>query len=245
MRRTERLFAIIQVLRSRKRPVTALELARALEVSLRTVYRDTAELLAQRVPIRGEAGTGYVLDAGYDLPPLMLTADELEAAMLGAAWVATHGDVSLARGAQSLLDKLGDVVPKDLRPVLLDASLRPSPPRDKRADVLDLAPVRRAIRDGKKIDIDYVDQAGETTRRIVWPILVAYSERVRVVVAHCELRGGFRHFRTDRIRGARVLDARYPGSQRALRKRWLTEQTGDAARGASAPRQNPSSGIRT
>src|SRR5580692_9920437 len=113
MRRTERLFAIIQVLRARRRPVTARQLADELDVSLRTIYRDTAELLAQRVPLRGGAGIGYVLDAGYDLPPLMLTADELEAAMLGAGWVSERGDASLARGARSLIEKLGQVAPKD------------------------------------------------------------------------------------------------------------------------------------
>lgn len=223
MRRTERLFAIIQLLRSHRRPVTALEIAADLEVSLRTVYRDTAELLAQRVPIRGEAGTGYVLDAGYDLPPLMLTADELEAAMLGAAWVSGHGDPGLVRAARSLLGKLGDVVPRELRPVLLDGSLRAAPPRGKIADVLDLGPVRRAIRESRKVDIDYVDESGRETRRTIWPILVAYSERVRVVVGHCELRGGLRHFRTDRIRAARVLESRYRESQRVLRKRWTAE----------------------
>jgi predicted DNA-binding transcriptional regulator YafY len=235
MRRTERLFAIIQVLRSRTRPVTARELARELEVSLRTVYRDTAELVAQRVPIRGEAGTGYVLDAGYDLPPLMLTPDELEAAMLGASWVSSHGDVALARAARSLLDKIADVVPSELRPVILDGSLRTSSPRGALADVPDLGPIRRAIRESRKIEIEYVDERERATRRTIWPIVIAYSDRVRVIVAHCELRGGMRHFRTDRIRHAEVLEVRYRESQRALRKRWLAEvasETRDDGRGA-------------
>lgn len=101
MRRTERLFQIIQILRSARAPVTGRALADELEVSLRTLYRDMAELIAQRVPVRGEAGTGYVLDNGYDLPPLMLTRDELEAAVLGAAWVARRGDASGERGPRS------------------------------------------------------------------------------------------------------------------------------------------------
>lgn len=103
MRRTERLFAIIQILRSKRRPVTGQDLATELEVSLRTLYRDMAKLIAQRVPIRGEAGTGYVIDSDYDMPPLMLTHDELEAAVLGAAWVAVRGDEALRRGAHPLL----------------------------------------------------------------------------------------------------------------------------------------------
>jgi predicted DNA-binding transcriptional regulator YafY len=220
MRRTERLFAILQVLRARRRPVTARQLADELEVSLRTIYRDTAELIAQHVPLRGDAGVGYLLDAGYELPPLMLTADELEAAMLGAAWVSQRGDASLARGARSLVEKLGQVVPKALRPVLLDASLRPARQRAALADGVDLGPVRQAIRDRRKLEIQYADAGHKVTTRVVWPLFIAFMDEVRVVVAHCELRGGFRHFRTDRMRIARLLDTRVPEPHRALIKRW-------------------------
>jgi predicted DNA-binding transcriptional regulator YafY len=220
MRRTERLFAILQVLRAWKRPVTGQQLATELEVSLRTIYRDTAELAAQRVPLRGGAGIGYVLDPGYELPPLMLTADELEAAMLGAAWVAQRGDASLARGARSLIEKLGQVVPKDLRPVLLDASLRPARRRAGILDGIDIGPIRQAIRDRRKLEIRYEDAGKKVTTRVVWPFLIGFMDEVRVVAAHCELRDGFRHFRTDRIRGATVLEARVPETQRTLIKRW-------------------------
>jgi predicted DNA-binding transcriptional regulator YafY len=220
MRRTERLFAILQAVRARRRPVTARELADELEVSLRTIYRDTAELIAQRVPLRGDAGVGYLLDASYELPPLMLTADELEAAMLGAAWVSQRGDAGLARGARSLIEKLGQVIPKDLRPVLIDASLRPARPLAPVVDGVDIGPVRRAIRERKKMAIDYADAQGKTTTRIVWPFLIGFMDEVRVVAAHCELRDGLRHFRTDRIREARPLDVKYAESQRTLIKRW-------------------------
>src|SRR5580692_11317571 len=112
MRRSDRLFQIIQILRGSKRPMTASRLSDELEVSVRTVYRDIADLMAQRVPIRGEAGVGYVLDGGYDLPPLMLTPDEIEAAVLGAQWVAGRGDPALARAAQDLIAKIGAAVPE-------------------------------------------------------------------------------------------------------------------------------------
>jgi predicted DNA-binding transcriptional regulator YafY len=220
VRRTERLFAILQVLRARRRPVTAQELADELEVSPRTIYRDTAELIAQRVPLRGGAGIGYVLDAGYDMPPLMLTADELEAAMLGAAWVSQRGDAGLARGARSLIEKIAQVVPPNLRPVLLDGSLRSAPPRGGLVDGVDIGPIRRAIRDRRKLEIRYDDADKGRTTRVVWPLFIAFMDEVRVVVAHCELRDGFRHFRTDRVREARVLDVKYPESHRALMKRW-------------------------
>src|SRR3569833_885492 len=99
MRRADRLFQIIQVLRRTRRPVTADAMAAELETSKRTIYRDIADLMALRVPIRGEAGVGYVLDGGYDLPPLMLTPDEIEAAVLGAQWVAGRGGGARGRRA--------------------------------------------------------------------------------------------------------------------------------------------------
>src|ERR1700737_516033 len=109
MRRADRLFQIIQILRRTSKPVTADKLAVELETSKRTVYRDIADLIGQRVPIRGEAGVGYVLQPGLDLPPLMLTPDEIEAAVLGAQWMARHSDAELARAAQDLIPKTGAV----------------------------------------------------------------------------------------------------------------------------------------
>src|SRR6201994_3027049 len=107
MRRADRVFCIIQILRRNKRPDTANEIAEELEISLRTAYRDIAQLMADRVPIRGEAGIGYVLEGGFDMPPLMLTADEIEAAMLGAQWVMSRADPVLTRAASDLIAKIG------------------------------------------------------------------------------------------------------------------------------------------
>jgi predicted DNA-binding transcriptional regulator YafY len=220
MRRTERLFQIIQILRSKRRSVTGLELADELEVSLRTLYRDMAELMAQRVPIRGEAGTGYVIDTDYDMPPLMLTQDELEAAVLGAAWVAQRGDAALARGARDLIGKLTAAVPEHLRPVVLDAQLSPVSHHMRAIDAFDLAAVRGAIREQRKMRIAYADESGRTTERTIWPFMIGYFETVRLVVAWCELRQDFRHFRSDRFHDAQVLDTRYRTRPAQLRKRW-------------------------
>src|SRR6202161_2375864 len=133
MRRTERLFAIIQILRRARAPITAASIADELEQSLRTLYRDIAELIAQRVPLRGEAGIGYMLESGFDMPPLMLTPDEIEAAVLGARWVAGRGDPALARAANDLVAKIGAVIPSHLRPFLLDGALTtPDRPRSLR-----------------------------------------------------------------------------------------------------------------
>ena len=116
MRRADRLFQIIQILRRTRRPLTAESIAAELETSKRTVYRDIAALIGQLVPIRGEAGMGYVIEGGFDLPPLMLTPDEIEAAVLGAQWVAVQGDAALAKAARDLVAKIGAVVAEMLRP---------------------------------------------------------------------------------------------------------------------------------
>ena len=127
MRRADRLFQIIQVLRRTRKPLTADAIAAELETSKRTIYRDIATLIGQRVPIRGEAGMGYILEKGFDLPPLMLTPDEIEAAVLGAQWVAGHADPVLARAAQDLMAKIADTVPERLRPFVLEPASRARP----------------------------------------------------------------------------------------------------------------------
>src|SRR5580693_8401028 len=142
MRRTERLFAIIQILRRARAPITAQSVADELETSLRTIYRDMAELIAQRVPIRGEAGIGYVLDRGFDMPPLMLTPDEIEAAVLGAQWVTGRGDAALATAARDLIAKIGAVIPDHLRPYLIDSTVSASGGRRPAEDLIDLSRLR-------------------------------------------------------------------------------------------------------
>lgn len=244
MRRTERLFGIIQTLRGARRPLTGRELAGDREISLRTLYRDIAELMAQGVPIRGEAGTGYVLDKGYDLPPLMLTPDELEAAVLGASWVMTRGDPQLAQGARDLLAKLTAIVPEALRPIILDAGLRPVAFTPLIADAIDLAGLRQAIRDRRKLAIAYVDAQGMTSERVIWPIFIAYMEEVRIVAAWCEARADFRHFRTDRLTRITPQATLYPTPRARLIREWETHlgaQKGrtiakEKAPGTKAPR---------
>ena len=220
MRRADRLFQIIQILRRTPRPLTAKALAAELETSKRTVYRDIADLIAQRVPIRGEAGIGYVLEAGLDLPPLMLTADEIEAAVLGAQWVARHGDPALARAAQDLIAKIGAVVPERLRPYVLEPVTDMAPARSLAADRLDMARVRAQIHAGRKIALCYRDEQGRDSERVVWPVTVGYMETVRHLIAWCELRQDFRHFRTDRVSATVFLDERYPERPDALRAKW-------------------------
>jgi predicted DNA-binding transcriptional regulator YafY len=200
--------------------VTADAMAAELETSKRTIYRDIADLMGQRVPIRGEAGVGYVLDGGYDLPPLMLTPDEIEAAVLGAQWVAGRGDPALARAALDLIAKIGAAVPERLRPYALEPSTRANPRWNVAPDGLDMAQVRHAIRGGRKIALSYGDEQGRVSERTVWPFAVGYHETVRIVIAWCELRRDFRSFRTDRVTAAEFLEDRYPERPATLRARW-------------------------
>lgn len=181
MRRTERLFQIIQILRASRSPITGQALADELEISIRTLYREIAELTAQRVPVTGKAGTGYVLNDGYDMPPLMLTADELEAAALGAEWVASQADPSLARAARDLVSKLSETIPKDLRPVTLDADSRAIPTAKLPQEQFDASALRLAIRDRTKLELTYRDQSGDICHRTIWPLLITYLNSVRYI----------------------------------------------------------------
>jgi predicted DNA-binding transcriptional regulator YafY len=224
VRKADRLFQIIQILRRARQPITADAIAQELETSKRSVYRDIATLMGQRVPIRGEAGMGYVLEAGFDLPPLMLTPDEIEAAVLGAQWVTARGDPALARAAQDLIAKIAAAVPERLRPIVLDPAARtrtdalPIPP-----DAIDMVELRRAIHGARKIALGYRDEKGADTQRKVWPIAVGYLDTVRMLVGWCEMRKDFRHFRTDRITAAEFLEERYPERPSALRARWRAQ----------------------
>ena len=225
MRRADRLFQIIQVLRGATRaPITAHQLAEELETSARTIYRDIADLMAQRVPIRGEAGVGYVLEAGYDMPPLMLTVEEIEAALLGAQWVATQGDPALASGARDLIAKISDVVPDDLRPMVLDTVSLTVPAWESETDAIDMQQLRACIRQQGKIRIDYRDEKGKTSQRTVWPIVIAYFSTVRLLVAWCEKRKDFRHFRTDRIQSHDFIEETFPTRTAVLRKQWWDQE---------------------
>ena len=220
MRRADRLFQIIQILRRSRSPVTADAMAAELETSKRTVYRDVATLISQQVPIRGEAGTGYVLDNGFDLPPLMLTPDEIEAAVLGAQWVAGRADPALARAALDLIAKISASVPERLRPFVLEPASASTPAWQQVVDAIDMPRLRAHIHAGRKVRLHYRDEAGRETQRVVWPVTVGYLDTVRLLIAWCELRSDFRSFRTDRVASADFLLERYPERPAALRAKW-------------------------
>lgn len=234
MRRADRLFQIIQILRRSRHPVTAAALAGELEVSKRTVYRDMADLIGQRVPIEGEAGLGYLLEPGFDMPPLMLTPEEIEAVVLGAQLVARTPDPLLASAARDVVAKIASVIPKHLRPFIVEPSVAAKPSDEPTTSTIDMRSLRSAIREGLKLRLRYRAEAGDVTDRTVWPVLLGYAETRSLLIAWCELRGDFRHFRTDRIIIAEVLDDHYASRRNDLRRRW--EHWREAKREAATTR---------
>jgi predicted DNA-binding transcriptional regulator YafY len=198
MRRADRLFTIVQILR-RSKLVRARDLAEKLEVSERTIYRDVQDLMASGVPVDGEAGVGYILRRGFDLPPLMFSEQELEALVLGARIVQSWTDAKLAEAAGDVLAKVEAVVPERLRLFMADTPLDAPGGHRMEPVRVDLAELRRAVRSRLKLDFSYTDAAGEATRRTVRPLLLSFLGPIWTMTAWCELRQDFRTFRVDRI----------------------------------------------
>jgi predicted DNA-binding transcriptional regulator YafY len=208
VRRADRLFEIIQFMR-RKELVRARDLAEALEVSERTVYRDIQDLITSGVPIEGEAGVGYVLKAGFDLPPLMFTEQEIEALVLGARIVESWADAKLATAASDVIAKVEAVIPERLRTYMANTALLAPPHHYMEEIKFDSAELRRALRSQLKVHFRYRDAAGEGSERTVRPLCLAYFGPVWLLSAWCELRQDFRTFRLDRIDGFEVKADRF------------------------------------
>jgi len=199
MRRADRLFLLIHALRGRRSAITAQQLAQTLQVSLRTVYRDVADLQLSGVPIEGEAGVGYVLRKGADIPPLMFSADELEALVVGTRFVRAFGGERLGRGATAALLKIEAVLPPELR----ERSQRTriyAPRLDNRIESSGLIDtLHAAIEAAQVLRLDYRDGNGDVSAREVEPLALAFWGGSWTLGAWCRLRGDFRSFRPDRI----------------------------------------------
>lgn len=220
MRKADRLFQIIQILRRSSRPVTSSELADELEVARRTVYRDIAHLIAQRVPIDGEAGFGYVLDARYDMPPLMLTPDEIEAVLLGVQMVERLSDAAMRNAASDVMAKITSVMPRDLLPYIAEPAVGIKPDEVGGDVSHDTRPLRLAIREGRKLELDYGAADGTITSRVVWPVLLGYANTHCLLIAWCQSKQAFRHFRTERILKVEILRESIGMSRSKLRQQW-------------------------
>ncbi len=219
MSRSERLLDLIQCLRGHRRPVSGRTLADELGISIRTLYRDIVTLQGQGAPIEGEAGLGYVLKPGFMLPPLMFSDEEIEAIVLGSRWVAKQPDRRLSAAAANAPAKIAAVLPDDLREDLDTSTLLVGPPAEA-VEGIDLGLVRQAIRNERKLAFRYRDANGAASQRMVWPFALGFFDKVRVVVAWCETRQDFRHFRADRIAELKTTDMRYPRRRHALLKDW-------------------------
>jgi predicted DNA-binding transcriptional regulator YafY len=223
MSRAERLLDLLQVLRRHRTPMAGSALAGEMGVSLRTLYRDIAALRGQGARIEGEAGLGYLLRPGFTLPPLMFSIEELEALVLGSRWVARRSDDrSLAAAARDALAKIAAVLPDGLRREV-DAATLLVGPEAPHIDAVDAALVREAIRRERKLVIAYRDAGGQRTSRTIWPFALGFFDRARVVVAWCETRAGFRHFRLDRVGALEATATRYPRGRAALLAEWRRE----------------------
>lgn len=224
MRRADRLFQIVLLL-DRRRAVTAREIAEALGISERTVYRDIADLSRSGVPISGEAGVGYMLRAGYRLPPLMFDPEELQALALGSRMVKGWTDEALGHAAERALLRIEAVLPKALKEQpARDAFLVPDFHVPEKM-VAPLGKLRRCIAESKKARLAYTRLDGEASSRTIWPLGLVFWGESWTLAAWCELRGAFRSFRPDRMHEVAVLDENFAGA--GMLKQYMNLYSGD------------------
>ncbi|MBS0358507.1 MAG: YafY family transcriptional regulator [Proteobacteria bacterium] len=220
MSRAQRLLELIQLLRQHRYPVSGKALAEKLGISLRSLYRDIATLQSQGADIKGDPGLGYVLRPGFMLPPLMFSEEEIEALVLGSRWVARRTDSKLKLAATKALSKISAVLPSDLRHQLDSSGLLIGPTKTTPINDDYEALIRDAMRNEYKLQMSYTDMKEEKSQRIIWPLALGFFEETRVLVAWCELRQDFRHFRTDRITQLTLLKNHFNKRRQVLLKQW-------------------------
>lgn len=204
MRRTDRLFDIIQILRDGKLH-RAQDIADRLEVSVRTIYRDMDTLVASGVPVEGERGVGYMVREAITLPPLTLTVAELEALNLGMAIVGEAADPELRAAALSLADKVDAVLPTQVVAEADAWKFAVYPFADAARGFTHMPTLRAAIRARQKLRLTYTSKDGAVTTRVIRPLHMEYWGRVWTLTAWCELRADHRVFRVDLIQTAEAL----------------------------------------
>ncbi|MDB5817910.1 MAG: DNA-binding protein [Rhizobacter sp.] len=223
MSRSERLLSLLQLLRRHRHPVGGSVVADELGISLRTLYRDISTLRSQGAGIDGAPGLGYVLKPGFVLPPLMFSADEVDALVLGSRWVLKRGDQRLAAAARNALAKITAVLPQELAREMESSALLIGPAQPLAVTDLEIT-IREAIRLEHKLELTYQDAGNENSRRTIWPFALGYFDSSRVMVGWCEMRQAIRHFRTDRVVSLSVPGCRYPRRRQALIKEWREQE---------------------
>lgn len=206
MRRADRLFQIVQLLRG-GRLTRAADLAEELEVSERTIYRDVADLIGSGVPIEGEAGVGYVMRAGYDMPPLMFTRDEVMAVIAGTRMIERMGGASMAKAAREALVKIRAVLPEALEAEADRVEIHAGPtlmPSERDRHFIDQ--IEAAVSGRLRLSMTYADEGGAKSTRTIRPLGLWLWKNGWCVVSWCELREDFRMFRIDRIEGFTTVE---------------------------------------
>ena len=209
MRRADRLFRIVEYLKARREAVTGEELATEMEIGVRTIYRDVADLRSSGVPIVGEAGVGYVLSRDYLLKPLLFDVEELDALSLGAQMVESWGDAAMARSARRALDRITAVLPEALAQDANRSAAYACASRSNLPIMVDLASLRRAVRSQRLVEIRYRDESGNESQRRIRPLCLVFIAPVWLLAAWCEARKDFREFRVDRITKMNITDEQF------------------------------------
>ena len=220
MSRSQRLFDLLQLLRCHKYPVSADHLAKELNVSTRTIYRDIVTLQAQSAEIDGEAGVGYQLKPTFTLPPMMFSTEELEALRLGAEWVAKQANGEFSESARNAIAKISAVLPADHKAKRSEDIVRVASIIEVAELTIDLSDIKFAIKQQNKAEIHYTDAKAKISSRIVWPMLIGLFEQQYVLVAWCETRSAYRNFRLDRITEWTILEQKYQHARHDLIKDW-------------------------
>lgn len=223
MSRSTRLLQLMQLLRTLPSPVRGHDLAEALEISLRTLYRDIEALRASGAIIDGEAGYGYMLEEDPALPPMMFSRDEMEALVLGLREVNEIADPVLAAAARDALSKLRACLPPRMRQELESAVLHVKHFNDKEHLQIDAGTVRKAARDETIAVISYLDLNSNRTTRPVKPLSIVYMDNNSVLLAWCGMRQAFRIFRMDRIEAITLTDQSFRPHRAALLRDCLAE----------------------
>ncbi|HEY9051119.1 MAG TPA: YafY family protein [Gammaproteobacteria bacterium] len=226
MRRADRLFQIIQLLRNHKW-MTAEQIAQRLEVSTRTIYRDMDDLSLSGVPIIAETGIGYRLDRAYNLPPITFSEAELESILLGARMVQAWSDRQMAAQATYAIERITSVLPAHLKTAMESLDIL-VPAFHIFSDVAQNMPLfRKAIKQQKKIHIEYQTAEGVISERIIWPLGLFFWGNVWTLVAWCELRQDYRQFRLDRMLRFKDIDEKYRANEQQSLKYYLLHMCED------------------
>jgi predicted DNA-binding transcriptional regulator YafY len=227
MRRADRLFRIVEHLKARREVVTAEALATEMEIGVRTIYRDVADLRSSGVPIVGEAGVGYLLSRDYLVRPLMFDVEELDALSLGAQMVESWGDAAIARSARRAVDKITAVLPDVLAEDANRLAAYACSSRSKLPIVIDLASLRRAVRSKHLVEIRYTDESGRKSQRRIRPLCLVFIAPVWLVAAWCEARNDFREFRVDRITSMKITDEHFRDEKGKTLKDLISNRSGN------------------